>query len=328
MSILKAKKKKRAYAVFEGGGVKGIGIAGALEVAEMHYQWERVAGTSAGSIIAALVAANYSAEEIKKLILSIDFSLWRDKYPPSEVPIAGPAYSFLANLGVYQGKFIEEWLAEKLAAKNIAKFGDLICEGEDTLKYRLQVIASDISRGRMVVLPGDLKHYGIEPENFSVAKAVRMSCAIPFFFSPVVLKYKDEFGVENSSYFVDGGILSNYPLWLFEERNQGRKYPTIGFRLVAPNEGRPRAIRGPVSFMSALISTMMEAHDTKYLEERTSAKTISIPTLGISATDFDISDKRKMELYNAGRDASEAFFAKRSFKYYIQRILGPKSEAT
>ena len=48
--------------VFEGGGVKGIGLAGALAVAEERgYRWENVAGTSAGAIVAAMVAADLGA---------------------------------------------------------------------------------------------------------------------------------------------------------------------------------------------------------------------------------------------------------------------------
>ena len=50
-------KKKKANAVFEGGGVKCIGIAGALTVADRYYDWNYVAGTSAGALVAALVAA-------------------------------------------------------------------------------------------------------------------------------------------------------------------------------------------------------------------------------------------------------------------------------
>ena len=50
----------KADAVFEGGGVKGIGLVGAVAVTEAHgFQFENVAGTSAGAIVAALIAARY-----------------------------------------------------------------------------------------------------------------------------------------------------------------------------------------------------------------------------------------------------------------------------
>ena len=48
--------------VCEGGGVKGIGLAGAYSVLEERgYRPNNVAGTSAGAITAALIAAGYSS---------------------------------------------------------------------------------------------------------------------------------------------------------------------------------------------------------------------------------------------------------------------------
>ena len=55
--------------VFEGGGAKGLAFVGALQALEQHgHQPRRVVGTSAGSIVAVLVAAGYNAEECKQAI--------------------------------------------------------------------------------------------------------------------------------------------------------------------------------------------------------------------------------------------------------------------
>jgi len=55
-----------ADAVFKSGGVKGVGFVGAIAVAEERdYQWVNIAGTSAGAIVAALLAAGYSSAEMK-----------------------------------------------------------------------------------------------------------------------------------------------------------------------------------------------------------------------------------------------------------------------
>ena len=49
----------KADLVLEGGGVKGIGLVGALSVLEQSgYTFERVAGTSAGAIVASLVGGS------------------------------------------------------------------------------------------------------------------------------------------------------------------------------------------------------------------------------------------------------------------------------
>lgn len=80
----------------------------------------------------------------------------------------------------------------------------------DLPRGRLTVIASDITNGRIVVLPDDLELYGISPDSFEVAKAVRMSCSIPYFFDPVMLRLNGEAArrksfAEQFVYMVDGG---------------------------------------------------------------------------------------------------------------------------
>lgn len=57
-----------AFAIFEGGGAKGIAHVGALRVVESYdFELQGVAGTSAGSLIAALIAAGYRSEEIMRV---------------------------------------------------------------------------------------------------------------------------------------------------------------------------------------------------------------------------------------------------------------------
>jgi NTE family protein len=59
----------RADAVFEGGGVKGIGLVGAVTVMEERgYRWMNLAGTSAGAIVASLLAAGYTGPELAGIL--------------------------------------------------------------------------------------------------------------------------------------------------------------------------------------------------------------------------------------------------------------------
>ena len=49
--------------VFSGGGIKGIALIGAIEEIEKRgYRFKRVAGASAGAIIASLIAARYTSK--------------------------------------------------------------------------------------------------------------------------------------------------------------------------------------------------------------------------------------------------------------------------
>src|SRR3954453_13731963 len=76
--------------VFEGGGVKGIAMVGALSVLEEHgYKPQNVAGTSAGAIVATLLAAGYTAAELRDLISNQDFSEFMDTNWVGHIPMAG-----------------------------------------------------------------------------------------------------------------------------------------------------------------------------------------------------------------------------------------------
>ncbi|MNW55311.1 hypothetical protein D3C74_329630 [compost metagenome] len=55
-------------------------------------------------------------------------------------------------------------------------------------KGKLRIIASDITSGRILVLPDDLERISIKSKGFEVARAVRMSYNIPYFFEPVLLR--------------------------------------------------------------------------------------------------------------------------------------------
>jgi len=310
----------KADAVFEGGGVKGVGLVGAVAVAEEKgYRWENMAGTSAGAIVAALIAAGYTGVELKEIMKELDYNRFKDTSLVDRVPVLGPLTSLVFEKGIYEGDFLVNWIKELLKAKSIETFGDLILEdhkGEEQYRFKLQVIASDITRGRMLVLPQDINEYGIHAEELSVALAVRMSMSIPFFFEPITLRNAKTGDI---SYIVDGGLLSNFPVWLFDTREGTPEWPTFGFKLVEPEEGQPNKIRGPISLLTSLFATMMEAHDARYIKDEHFVRTIAIPTLGVKTTEFDISLEKSEALYQSGRQAAEKFFESWDFGQYVNK---------
>ncbi len=310
----------RADAVFEGGGVKAIGLLGALSVAEARgYEWGNLAGTSAGAIVAALLAAGYRADEISSMLMNQDLTRFRDQCLLGRIPVAGPILSVLLWYGIHPGTYFEEWMREKLLARGVRTFGDLIFDEFSTdnrYRFRLRVIASDLSNRRLLVLPDDVEYYGVKPEALDVAWAVRMSMSIPFFYHSVRLHYRLAGGRPAVSHIVDGGLLSNFPVWLFDSPGPP-PWPTFGFLLVEPNFHRYRELINPLSFAAALFSTMMEAHDTRYMEEEDRVRTIAIPTLGIKSTDFNLSRADKERLFDSGVKAAEEFFSSWDFQEYV-----------
>ncbi len=296
----------QADAVFEGGGVRALGLAGALQVAEERgYQWNRLAGTSAGAIVASLLAAGYRGEEITKMMLEEDFLKLIPTTMLSRVPLVGPALRLWFRYGLYSSRFLERWIYDLLAQRNIVTFGDL-------KERKLSIIASDISRGTLLVLPDDLEEYGHRVERFPIARAVRMSCSIPFFYEPSKMMHVPS---AKKSYIVDGGMLSNFPVWLFDRENP--RWPTFGFRLVSETAGEEHHISGPITLLRAMIYTMLEAHDNRYIKEQDKLRTILVPTLNVRAIDFHIEREQREKLVQAGMDAANHFFQNWTFAQYL-----------
>ena len=139
--------KKRCDAVFEGGGVRGIGVVGAVyQMERSGYTFGNVAGSSVGAIIASLLAAGYTGEEIYEEMKHVNYFKFKEKHLLDYFGIVGKLLSILFHFGIYSADYFEQWLTELLSKKGVYTFGDLKC-GSHTghCKYKLQVTASDIT---------------------------------------------------------------------------------------------------------------------------------------------------------------------------------------
>ncbi|MCX7951732.1 MAG: patatin-like phospholipase family protein [Clostridiales bacterium] len=294
--------------VFEGGGVKGVAFIGAIKCLEDNgYKFKKVAGTSAGAIIAALVSAGYTADEIKQIFFRQDFSLFQDKDIVQSIPVVGGILGLLSSKALYAGDYFEQWIENLLKIKGKTKFKDLL----DGNEFKLKIIASDITRKDLLILPDDLSNYGIDPLDFDIAKAVRMSMSIPLYFKPVELIHKN--GI---SYVVDGGILSNFPVWIFDVEGIPR-WPTFGFKLQEPSPRKDIKNTRLKEYIMDIVNTMLEENEMRYIKNKDFVRTILIPTLGVNTTDFNITRSIKEKLYYSGYDAAKQFISQWDFKEYI-----------
>lgn len=283
--------------VFSGGGLKGFALVGAYQVLEEKgYQFKRVAGTSAGAIIACFIAAGFSGKEIEEMLQEQDLQSLLD---PRKTIIPLPIlkwFSLYWRLGLYQGKALENWFLEKLAEKGVYTFSDLPIGS-------LRLLASDLTNGRMLVIPDDLEKYGISADTFPIARALRMSCGIPFFFEPVKLKVGS-----GETIVVDGGVLSNFPMWLFDDTVGKKERPVLGIKLSRSKEEMPgHKIDNALDLFEALFSTMKNAHDEKYISRKHEKNILFIPVDGYSATQFDMDENAKEVLITKGRSSTIKF---------------------
>ncbi len=230
---------READGVFRGGGVKGLALAGALCGFAEHptkpiTTWENVAGASAGAIIACYLATGHDAAEMLELMKKTNFSSFAD-FPAHSKLLGGGRLLF--RHGMAHGNAFERWFDEVLEG---ATFGSVRKKSANGVapEWGLKLIAVDVTRRRLLVLPDDLVFYRepgaatlIDPDHFKISRAARMSMSIPYFFDPIRLEDADG----GTSLIVDGGTLSNFPVWLFDvdPAVTGRPptRPTFGFTL-------------------------------------------------------------------------------------------------
>jgi NTE family protein len=260
--------------VLEGGGVKGIALAGAVLVLDKAgYRFPRVAGTSAGAIAAALIAAIQQAgKPMTKLgdyLGQVTFANFMEagKLENWATKAGGlmrdavDAGELLHHMGLYSGNYLYTWLNPILKDDlKITTFDDLTMPPEadpgmdpglkdhPNRQFSLIVHTSDITRGLLVRIPWDLPDYGQDPRRFSIADGVRASMSIPFFFEPVrqtstacTVEVPQSDGTTVKRQFdggqvtwVDGGMLSNFPISVFDRTdNKPARWPTVGIKLSA-----------------------------------------------------------------------------------------------
>jgi NTE family protein len=323
-----AKTVKHADLVLEGGGVKGIGLVGAYAaLQERGYVFHRIAGTSAGAIVGALIAAGMPAPDLHDVMRALDYRKFQDEGMLDRFGIAGKGLSVMFEKGIYEGKYLHSWLDGILTSLGKRTFGDLRIDDPGSSlpkpkRYRLVVMASDVTRGELVRLPWDYKKYGLDPDKMLVADAVRASMSIPFFYEPAKLR-----GKTATSLMVDGGMLSNFPIDVFDRTDGKRpRWPTFGIKLSA----RPGAIGAPkfktgntFEFVKAMLGTMTSFHDQMHIDDpAVLARTMFVDTGGVRATDFGIDRKTQDRLYASGHATGAGFLKHWSFAGYVRKFRG------
>lgn len=298
--------------VLEGGGVRGIALVGAVEVLqERGYEFKRVAGTSAGAIVGSLVAAGMPADELVTVMRSVDYRKFQDGGMIERL-VVGKALRLLTRQGIYRGDYLRTWLTEQLERRSVSTFADLAYQDPDRplpegKQFRLVVMTSDISQGCLRRMPWDYEHYGRAAADEAVVEAVRASMSIPFFYRPVRWDVPG-----GKSWVVDGGMLSNFPIDVFDAPHGTRpRWPTLGIKLSARPEaaqGVVNPVRGPVTMSLAMLKTLTGFYDRMHLHASDAVdRTIFIDTGKVRSTDFDLSRDDQEMLYRRGREAALKF---------------------
>lgn len=297
--------------VCEGGGIKGIALVGAINCLENYgYTFKKMAGTSAGAIVASLIAVGYKGNELKDIVLNLNypnliFSNKLNKF----FSITKGCINIFTKKGLYSTENIEKYLYNLFLAKGKTKFKDISINNESPLK----IIASDITNKRLLILPDDLSLYNIDPMEFEISKAVTMSISIPFYFTPYILKSNGE-----KNFIVDGGLLSNFPIWIFDSKELP-SWPTFGLRLKEDDTFQFKKRYCLFSYIIDIVRTAFSHNEDIYLENKDAIRTIDLPTLNTKSTDFNLNNSQILMLYKSGYKTTENFINSWCFERYVEK---------
>ncbi|MEJ7610773.1 MAG: patatin-like phospholipase family protein [Ferruginibacter sp.] len=317
----------------EGGGTRGVAYAGVFKVLEekgVLQNIENVAGSSAGAIAGLMLAIGYNAKEIDSILMSLPFQKFND----GRGGLYGKYKRVKKKFGIYKGDHFENWLRETLRIKtgNAAlSFRGLHEMKSVDKRYRdFYCTATNISRQRLEVFS-----FTTSPD-LSLAVAVRISGGIPLYFTPVALddslhKIKKGDTVSYINYYVDGGMLCNYPISMFDSCKAGGQpllcnelvfnRQTLGIKLEREEQiemfmkdsvelayFRPKNIK---DFLAAFGNLTTETMARKYPGlENEKGRTIYVSYGNSDARIKKMSDANKRMLYDNGVKGAMEFFNK------------------
>lgn len=193
-------QKTKIGLVLSGGGAKGmahVGIIRAMEKAGIKPDY--VVGTSMGSVVGGLYALGYNADELEKIIRSMNWDLIiSNRVDFKDIAFEEKEYynRYLLEVPYVNGKLsLPSGLIEGQVLSEVLHYYTwpaLQYESFDDFPIPFRCVATDIMSGSPIVFDGGSLH-----------DAIRSSIAIPTAFSAFDL---------DSTTVVDGGVVDNFPV--------------------------------------------------------------------------------------------------------------------
>ena len=307
------------YLVFSGGGIKGIGFAGCVdELFKLNiiysksneFKLKGLAGTSAGSIIASLLAIGYTPCELIEIIYSLDFG----KITSDELGYMHDSYNFIKEWGMCPGDYALQLFGD-LIKKKTGNPDYTIRDLYNEKQIKLVIVTTDTNFSKSVYLH---PHNPIEKySNIPIKLAIRLSIGIPFIFEPYLY---------NDCYFVDGGVLDNYPLHVFDGNFPGdpqarlnlcKPNPKVlGIKLMTDNKQsnydlvNKKIFSGLFDYALSFIDTFLTENDRRMMIPSYWTRSIIIIVPNYPISKFNISDNEKKIMFEAGKKYTIEYFSK------------------
>ena len=279
--------------------------------------------------MAVLIGLGYTPSEIKEIMWCLNFKNFMD----DSWGIIQDTKRLIEKFGWYKGDFFRNWIGDLIKAKtgnSESTFADLAAMKGENKFLDISLIGTNLSTGFSEIFSAE------HTPRVCIADAARISMSIPLFFAA-----KRNF---RNDVYVDGGMLNNYPVKVFDRtkyvtknftrtgyyepinkklEKRPRKIAdyvynkeTLGFRLDSKEkiaffrdnaEPPHRDIDSFFDYTVSLFGTLLSAQDDVHLHSDDWQRTIYIDTLGVKTTDFAISDAQKKALLESGRSYTQSY---------------------
>lgn len=192
--------------VLSGGGTKGFAHLGVIEALEENgVEILGIVGTSMGALMGALRASGYSTQEMHEILGKLDLTaLLSENTGPMFVSTGNDRRAKTSTIPAFTYKMSKGKRGPKgllTGDKLYEYFSQLMRHVTETDFYHLPIpyaaVATDVNTGEKVVL-----------RKGNLAAAMRASMSIPMIFEPWVI---------DDRLFIDGGVVSNLPVYTAKE---------------------------------------------------------------------------------------------------------------
>lgn len=278
---------------FAGGGFYGfaqIGVLKELEKYQEHLQIEDIRGVSVGSIVAAMYAVGYTADELLQIMMKLNF----DELIKDNGLVIIKLYE---KYGMYDALRLEIEIENLLRSKTHIKFCTF-----SQIRKNLTIISTNLNKQCPVFFNRDTS------PDLPISKAIRMSIGYPLIMTPVV---------HEGDFYGDGGEFINYPITTLPDTELA---VTIGitFATIHENDNGTLKKRFEISnlydYIAAIAYTLSRANYVSQVTEKYLERSIIVHiTDDINSMSFRLTEQQKIFLYECGIKAVNE---------QIQRILG------
>jgi len=209
---------------------------------------------------------------------------------------------------------------------------------EPNILSRLAIITADITTQTKVIFPEMAPLYWEDWRKTSPAQLVRASMSVPMFFQPyrctnlpgcdpssaAHVSYRrawDALGylgpIPREALFVDGGIISNFPINVFHDNTQVPAAPTFGVKL-----GTERASLRPtdsvLQYLGAIFDAARSQYDADFIRRNSDYRHLvhCLNVEGFNWLAFDMSAEEKRKLFAVGVRGAVAFLKNFDWEAY------------